>query len=415
MIERAKSGKTYFTEASVKKLKPPEEGQADYFQKLRRGLTLVLRISYGGTKAWRVLYYANGRPHVKTLGHYGTGPGKLGVAAARRKAETFDPLSASASAEAGAFKEVAEKWIKHYVDRKGLRSKHDIERHLNLYVYPRWARTPFFEIRRSTVNDLLDKIVEKHGASMADGVLATLRSIMNWYQTRDENYVSPIVKGMRRDQRAPEERARDRILNDDEIRAVWEAAEECGTFGGIVKMLLLTAQRKQKVVTMKGGDIRDGRWIIATEAREKGNAGTLVLPRVALDIIAAQPIIDDNPFVFAGSARGRRHKSADRSEPPSFNSWSQRKGELDAKLPRGMPAWTLHDLRRTARSLLARAGVSDAIAERTLGHAIGGIQGVYNRHNYIEEKKDALARLAALIEEVVNPPDRSNVVSMIAP
>jgi hypothetical protein len=66
-----------------------------------------------------------------------------------------------------------------------------------------------------------------------------------------------------------------------------------------------------------------------------------------------------------------------------------------------MPAWTMHDLRRTARSLLARAGVGDQVAERVLGHAIAGVQDVYNRHNYVEEKADALARLAALIEEIV--------------
>jgi hypothetical protein len=98
------------------------------------------------------------------------------------------------------------------------------------------------------------------------------------------------VKGMRRDQRRPTERARDRILDDNEIRVLWKAAEESATFGAIVRLLLLTAQRREKIVTMKREDVRDGRWIIATEAREKGNAGTLVLPQVALDIIEAQPV-----------------------------------------------------------------------------------------------------------------------------
>ena len=411
MIAKSKvarrSGKTYFTEAAVKRMKPPPSGQEDRFQKLKRGLTLVLRLSYGGTKAWRVLYYTNGAPRAKTLGHYPD----LGVAAARDKAFEFDPKAADAAASAGSFKKVAEDWIKHYVDREKLRSKPEIVRQLECYVYPEWARKPFFEIRRKTVNELLDGIVEEHGASQADGVLATLRSIMNWYQTRDENYVSPIVKGMRRDQRRPAERARDRILDDNEIRAVWKAADESETFGAIVKMLLLTAQRREKVTTMKWDDVADGVWTIATAPREKGNAGALKLPQVALDIINTQPEIDGNPYVFAGSIRGRRHKSAP-SGPPAFNSFSQRKGELDAKLPTRMPAWTLHDLRRTARSLLARAGVADAVAERVLGHAIVGVEGVYNRHNYIDEKADALARLATLIDQIVNPPDKSNVVSI---
>ncbi|HEY7244090.1 MAG TPA: integrase family protein [Xanthobacteraceae bacterium] len=402
------AGKTYFTEAGVKKLKPPLEGQRDYLEKIKRGLTLALRVSYGGTKAWRVIYYSNGKPRVETLGHYDA----LSVKAAREKAERFDPLAASASAEAGSFKEVAEKWMQHYVDAKRLRSKAEIERHLTYYVYPRWGRVPFFDIRRSTVNDLLDQIVAKHGASQADGVLATLRSIMNWYQTRDENYVSPIVKGMRRDQRDPSERARARILSDDEIRNVWKAAVEDQTpFGAIVRLLLLTAQRREKVAAMKWDDIRNGLWTITTEAREKGNAGKLELPPLALEIINSQQVIHRNPYVFPGSLRGRRHKSADHSRPPAFNSWSQRKAELDKKLPTDMPPWTLHDLRRTARSLMARARIPDATAERVLGHAVTGVQGTYNRHDYAKEKATAVATLAAVITRLVNPPS-GNVISM---
>jgi integrase len=406
---KRKRGATVFTEASVKKLPlPPEGEQIDHFEKLKRGRTLALRISYGGTRAWRVGYYVNGKPKAKTLGRYP----EMGVKAARDLADKFDPKAANAAAQAGSFKEVAEKWIKHYVAAKGLRSQDEIERILNYYVYPKWERKRFFEIRRGDVNELLDGLVEKHGASQADGVLAALRSMMNWYATRDENYVSPIVNGMRRDQRKASERARNRILDDDEIRAVWNAAD--GTYGALVKLLLLTAQRESKVVGMRREDISaEGVWTIRSEPREKGNAGQVKLPQTALDILAEQPVIDDNPHVFAGSVRGRRRKSANKSSgPPAFNSFSQRKEELDAKLPAGMPAWTLHDLRRTARSLMARAGVADNVAERVLGHAIGGVQGVYNRHQYLEEKTDALQRLADLVETILNPPERTNVVSL---
>ena len=243
-------------------------------------------------------------------------------------------------------------------------------------------------------------------------MLTTLRTLMNWYATRDENYVSPIVKGMRRDQRKASDKARKRILSDDEIRTVWQAADASGMFGGIVRLALLTGQRREKIATMKRSDVVDGVWTIATMEREKGNAGTLVLPQVARDIIDAQPMIDDNPHVFPGSLRGRRHPSARDDGPPCFNSWNERKTELDAKLPRKMPHWTLHDLRRTARSLLARAGVNDQVAERVMGHAILGIEGVYNRHDYVAEKADALERLARLIDRIVTPPDQTNVVAI---
>ena len=120
-------------------------------------MTLALRCSYGGSKSWRVVYYVDGKPRVKTLGQYP----ELGVAAARKKAEEFDPKAAHASAEAGTFKEVAEKWIRRYVDAEKLRTKREIVRRLNYYVYPVWAKKPFHDIRRKQVNDLLDEIVEK--------------------------------------------------------------------------------------------------------------------------------------------------------------------------------------------------------------------------------------------------------------
>ena len=142
---------------------------------------------------------------------------------------------------------------------------------LTKYVYPRWKDRPFLEIRRGDVNNLLDHVADSHGLSQADAVLAQIRGIMTWYQTRDEDYVSPIVRGMRRNEKR---KARDRTLNDDELRAVWRAAEDCGTFGAFVKVALLTAQRRDKIATMKWSDITDGIWTIAkADEREKGTAG----------------------------------------------------------------------------------------------------------------------------------------------
>ena len=111
----------------------------------------------------------------------------------------------------------------------------------------------------------------------------------------------------------------------------------------------------------------------------------------------------------AKSAGGRYRDSI-----PQFNSFSWRKSELDRKLPAKMPGWTLHDLRRTARSLMSRAGVSRDHSERVLGHAIAGVGGVYDRYAYFDEKADALQRLATLIETIISPPDATNVVPLAA-
>jgi len=360
-------------------------------------------VSYSGTKSWRLITYKNGKPRIETIGRYPT----LDVKSALKKAKSFNTETASARAEAGLFPAVAEDWIELYVNSKGLRSKREIVRQLKTYVYPAWARKKFWDIRRSTVNDLLNDISRKNGKSQADGVLATLRSMMNWYAKTQDDYNSPIVKGMNRDLREPIERARHRILNDEEIRLVWNAASAMNTpYGGMVKLLLLTAQRREKVATMKRSDIVDSVWKITTEKREKGNPGSLKLPPIALEIIRSQPIIDNSPYVFPGE---RRHKGL-----PAFNSFSLRKRELSEKLPRNMEPWTVHDLRRTARSLMSRAGVERSLAERVLGHAIGGIEATYDRYDYFKEKGEALDKLAKLLDVIVNPPDRSNVVPIRA-
>jgi integrase len=295
------------------------------------------------------------------------------------------------------FKDVAEQWLARHVHANGLRSIAQITRHLQAHIYPAWADRVFLDIRRSDVAALLDRVQDNHGARAADYVLAITRGIMNWFATRNDDFTPPIVRGMQR--RSSQEKARARILDDDEIRRIWTAADTAGSFGAIVKLCLLTAQRSRKVAAMKWADISpDGEWTISAESREKNTAGSLMLPDMAFDIIRARPQIGDNPHVFAGRYRNG-----------PFDSFGPAKGKFDAKLGE-MPIWKVHDLRRTARSLMSRAGVRPDIAARVMGHAIAGVEGVYDRHSYRDEKADALRRLAALIDGIVNP--RENVLPM---
>jgi hypothetical protein len=124
-----------------------------------------------------------------------------------------------------------------------------------------------------------------------------IRKLMNWYASRDDYYTSPVVKGMHRNKNA--ERKRKRILSDDEIISLWKAAD--GTFGALLKVALLTAQRGDKVVTMRWDDTVDGVWTIQSSEREKSNAGSLQLPKAVLDIIAMEintPVWLQHPTQF---------------------------------------------------------------------------------------------------------------------
>jgi integrase len=381
-----------FTDMGVRKLKaPPKPQRIDKISTFRGkiGLALALRLSYSGSKTWRVLYYVNGQPRTKTLGKFP----KIGVSEAYELARKFDPKSAEKKAKAGSFRDVAESFVANYVsglDRKDgtpLRTQKEIKRCLQKYVYPTFGARPFVEIRRSDVMELRDHIGKKHGPRQANVVLTILSKLMNWKALRDEDYSSPMVRGMKY-----ESKARERKLSDDELRLVWNACE--GTFGDIVKMLLLTAQRREKVGKMKWSDIRNGVWQIPQESREKSVPGALKLPQLTLDILAAREHVEGNDYVFAGRVNGQ-----------PFNSYSQGKAELAKKLPKDMPQWQLHDLRRTARSLMSRARVPPHSAERVLGHTIKGVEGTYDRHAYFDEKAHALEALATQVQRIINPRD----------
>jgi integrase len=329
----------------------------------------------------------------------------IGIEEARAKARSIiarvkagKPAIEAPPPAPDSFAVVAQNWIKRHVEEEKLRTRGEIERCLHKYVLPTWGARPFAEIKRRDVAHLLDRIVDSHGARQADAVLAILSSMMRWHALRSDDYVSPIAPKMRRTKTA--ERARTRVFDDDELRAVWRRAEQNGAFGGLVRLLLLTAQRLSKVASMKWAEVSlDGTWHMVAEKREKGCGGDLMLPEVALEIIRAQPRIAGNPFVFAG--RGDAH----------LLGFAKLKRDFEEGLP-SMPQWGMHDMRRTARSLMSRATVNPEHAERVLGHVIGGVEGTYNRHPYTEEKADALRRLAALITEIVDGAPDDKVVSI---
>jgi integrase len=386
------------SDAGVAALKPRAQRYAEPDPELRGH---YVRVQPSGAKSFVVVTRDPGGKQIwATIG----GADLMTVAEAREKARAAikrvhagQPVF-DAPVKAETFGEVAEQWLKRHVRAKGLRSEGEVTRLLKAHVYPAWEDRPFLDIKRSDVAALLDEVEDDHGGRQADYVLAITRGIMNWYASRSDDFNPPLVSGMRRTN--PKERARARKLGDDELRALWKAAESDGPFGGFVRLLLLTGQRRDKVATMRWADIADdGTWAIPAEAREKGNAIELNLPKAAIDIIRAQPMIGDNPYVFPGrSVKGR--------DQACMSGWSKRKRALDARVATELPdvpQWQLHDLRRTSRSLMSRAGVPSEHAERVMGHAIAGVEGVYDVHEYRDEKAAALARLAALIERIAHP------------
>lgn len=348
----------------------------------------------------------------------------LAQGAAGKVAGAADPVADQKAARAVAKRSSArtvdgllDDFMRRYVSARALRSAEEIGRTFKVYVRPVIGAESIYTLRRSRIAEMLDGIEDNNGPVMADRTLAHLRKAFAWHATRDDDFNSPIVRGMARTK--PQERARDRILADDEIRDLWRALDKVtGPYPGLVRCLLLTAQRCAEVGGMRRREITGLDWLIPPE-RVKGKAPQLVpLPEAAAAIIEAQPVWLDTKgkpdreadYVFSRAGRG------------PYGGFSASKRKLDLELAkirkaegRGpMAPWVLHDLRRTGRSLMARAGVASDVAERVLGHVIPGVRGVYDRHAYTVEKRDALKRLAAVVAEILEPPPAGKVVKLRA-
>lgn len=318
--------------------------------------------------------------------------------AARAKAEK------AKSAAKNTVNAVLDLFIAQYVKKK-LRSAKTVERCLEVYVRPRIGSVPITDLRRSHIVEMLDAIEEADKAVTADRVLAYVRKAFNWHAARVDDFVPPIVRGMART--TPADHARTRMLADDEIRSLWKALESPDSpepFRNIVRVLLLTAQRRDEIGLMRADEIDGDTLIIPAERYKTGVPNAVPLTQAALRWIGARK----TGFMFSTTG-GKK----------AFNGYSKAKIQLDAVIAeqrkaarlKPMPEWRLHDLRRTARSLMSRAGVPSDIAEMVLGHKLTGVRGVYDRHSYAHEKRDALEKLAGLIGLILNPP-AGNVVQI---
>jgi integrase len=262
-------------------------------------------------------------------------------------------------------------------------------------VKPRLGRYPIQTVARRDVVRLLDHVADHCGEVMSDHVLAVVRKLFNWHAARDDEFRSPIVIGMART--SPRDLARDRVQSDEEIRRIWTSLNQHPyPFGPLVKLLFLTAQRRQEVAEMSWNEIQDDAWIIPASRYKTKIAVAVPLTVAAMDVI--RPLPRCGPLLFTTTGN------------TPFSGFSKAKAHLDRES--GVANWRLHDIRRTARTLMMRAQVRPDIAERVLGHVIPGVSGVYDRYDYLEEKRDAQAALASTLRSICQGADRWNVVQI---
>jgi integrase len=360
---------------------------------------LYLQLQPSGHRSWAVRYRFNGKPSKLTIGDWpAVSLADARVAATRAReqvAKGLDPAKAKADSRIRADAAKADTLTaicENYLKREGgkLRTLDQRVSILKRQVYPVLGSRPIGEIRRSEIVHLLDRVEDNSGPRAADVCLGVLRAILHWHEKRSDEFRSPIIRGMSRQNTA--EHRRERILDDDELRQIWGATADSGNpFSALVRFLLLTSARRNEAGAMKFDEVVDGVWILPASRSKTKTEIVRPLSKAALAILAELPRVDGCDFVFTLNGI------------TPITSFSGLKAALDATS--GVTSWRLHDLRRTARSLLSRAGVHSDIAEKSLGHSRGDIIERYDQHKYIDEMQRAFEKLAMQIEHIVNPPE----------
>jgi len=383
-----------------------------------QGLYLVVQPS--GVKSWAVRYRHAGKPRKMTLGGFPA----ISLSDAREEArkalrmvsEGRDPATEKAEQETkrpahmDLMPALLDEFVTRHVTVKNRPSYvRESKRIIEKYLKPRWKQKLVKTVTKRDVIKLLDEIVDRGSPIMANRVRALLSKFFAWAMERDIVDASPVVSI-----KAPsEEKTRDRVLADEEIRLLWLASEKLGyPFGPVVQLLLLTAQRRTEVSDALWDEMElEGNnqlWVISADRSKNRKEHFVPLTATTLEIIQALPKIkpaeDEKAkpiylFTTTGKTPVSGFSKAKIQLDAGILAIARKEAEERGEDPKDiyLEPWTYHDLRRTAASGMARLSVPVHIVEAVLNHRSGSIKGVaavYNRYDYADEKRAALTAWA---------------------
>jgi integrase len=419
------------TQAAVDRLKPPAEGRVEYWDSQLPGFGVRVaapRTGRQGRKTWQVMYRVNGKLVRETLGTLASIPkidhardlarvsmqqAQAGIHPAEERKRFAEEAGRRMEAELSRHRDTVAAVIDRYLDRyaaKRMRLDYFKEtgRTLNRDVKPAFGSKPIRDVKRRDVRELLEQIVDRGSPSHANHVLAYLRAMMNWAVGNDLIEANPC-SGLKMPAPLKE---RDRVLSDDEVRLFWFGCDEIGwPFGPLFKLPLLTAQRRDELAEARWSelDVDKALWSLPRERTKNDKAHPVHLSSLALDIITRLPIIGNKGFLFTttgvtpvsgfGRARERLANAMLALETASSRT--------------ALEPFTLHDLRRTAATGMAGIGISHHVVDRVLNHVGGKITGIariYNRAEYLDERKAALNAWSRYVENLVCAPIIRKVV-----
>lgn len=429
------------TEMAVEKLLPVEPGKRrEVVDAAMPGL--VLRVSGPRNKTWNVLYRVAATGGQGRRSEQVRGPlkrlsiGKWPVTnlkAARERAREImeqadrgiDPAAAreevAARRKAGTFEAVLERFVELHVkantkegrfarDRakalarkaaaegssangpKSAPGRPAAERIISDNIPPEWRSRMIETIKRAEVHELLDDVTTRHGEARARELRKHLGKLFNWAADRGHIPGSPM-SGMRRPELGYV--ARERVLSMDELRRVWAAAKVVGyPFGDAVRLIMLTGQRRSEIGEMKWGWVDAEQRTVEIPAARYKTKRTHVFPlsAPAWALVQSLPRWNGGDCVFSTGGRGRIAGAR------PISGFSKAKEVISAKIAElsekedlpPLEPWTVHDIRRSVATHMARMGVPQEHIERVLGHVVQGVAGTYNRYSYLDEKRAAL-------------------------
>jgi integrase len=378
---------------------------------LSDGDGLYLRKQTPDGASWTLRYHFAGREHWLTLGHYPD----MSLAQARieaRQARVMldkqqDPLSARRAAQAerrqrGSFRELCEEWYRNEITGRGLKHPSVPRRHLDKYLLPKLGRTAAADVTPADIARVVDEL-KGRAPTAANDLLRFTRRIFAFGVRRRMVSSNPAADFSPRLDGGGIERPRSRALNLDELAQLFEKIRETPSFGAdntlAMKLLLALCVRKGELLGARWEEFDlDGKtplgavWHLPASRTKTGASLDIPLvPEVIGYLRELRSLAPGSEYPFAKRRRDPRervpHVGLD-----TLNAALQR-------VKHGLPAFTLHDLRRTARTQLAALGVRREVAERCLGHAIRGVEGTYDRHHYFKERRAALEQWTTMLIE----------------
>ncbi len=369
---------------------------------------LELTVLPSGTKSFRWRTKIDGRTTFRALGHF---PEEISLADAR--AAAFRLREARRHGELGlpvqgdqpepaeiTVRALAKEWRDRYL-KASRKTWQESWRLLEKDLLPVLGDRPASAIRPRDIVRLCDAVVDRGAAVAANRLYSNTRQLFDFAVARGILEVSPAAS-LKRPTR--DEPARERVLRDDELRTLWERIPDAAMVAPLqilLRLLLVTGQRRGELTMARWGefDLDAATWSIPAEHTKNGKAHVVPLSRLALDLLAELHALTGLTEWLFPSPRGGAIRPHAVSRAVRNN-----RGHF------GLEAFTPHDLRRTVRTNLARLGVDHLVSRKVLNQSLGGMDRIYDRHHYDDEKRAALGEWAAHLQAVID--GTANVVEI---